>query len=199
MPTPTEPAPAGARRRDALRNEAQIVAAAMGVLADDPEATMQDIADAAGLGRATVYRHFPTREALTEAIGRAAVAEVGAVLAGSRLDEGDPLEALARAIDAIFAVGDRYRVILHAPPSAKDPADCDKADAVAPMTALVRRAQREGALAAGPPADWIVAAIGAVLAAAFQQLAAGTISRAEAPGLVLGTVLGGFGARAGAS
>ena len=194
MPTPTEPAPAGARRRDALRNEAQIVAAAMRLLADDPEATMQDVADAAGLGRATLYRHFPTREALTAAIGRAAVAEVGAVLSASRLDEGDPIEALARAIDAIFAVGDRYRVIIHAPPAVKDPDACDKAEAVGPMAALIERAQREGALAAGPPAEWILAAVGAVIVAAFQQLATGGIPRAEAPRMVMDTILGGFGA-----
>ena len=195
MPTPTEPAPAGARRRDALRNEAQIVAAAMHLLAEDPEATMQDVADAAGLGRATVYRHFPTREALTEAIGLAAITEVGAVLAEGRLDQGDPLEALARAIEAIFAVGDRYRVIAHAPPAGKSPEACARADAAfGPMALLIRRAQRAGALAAGPPPDWINAAMGAVIGAAFRQIGAGTIRRADAPRLVMDAILGGFGA-----
>lgn len=192
MPTPTEPAPSG-RRRDALRNEAQIVATAMRLLADDPEATMQDVAAAAGLGRATVYRHFPTREALTEAIGLAAIDALGAALTACRLDEGDPIAALERGLDAIFTVGERYRVVMHA--GAAAPRKGRRVEAAfRPMREVIERAQAEGALVAGPPPEWLVVAIGALIAAAFGQLAAGTISRDDAPRLVMETALRGFGA-----
>ena len=196
MPRPTEAAPAGGRRRDALRNEARIVAAATHLLADDPEATMQDLADAAGLGRATVYRHFPTREALLEAIGRAAIDEIGAALADERLEEGDPIAALGRAVEAILVVGDRYRVIADGPPAGKTTEmHARAAGAFGPVEALIRRAQREGALAAGPPAEWIVAVTGAMIATAFRQVAAGTVDREDAPGLVVRTLLQGFAAQ----
>lgn len=199
-PAETEPEPGtgGSRRRDALRNEAQIVAAATRLLADDPEATMQDVADAAGLGRATVYRHFPTREGLTRAIELAAIAEVGAALADGRLEEGDPLEALGRAIEVIFEIGDRYRVVAHDPRDGPTPEKREMAEsAFRPMAALLERARLQGALAHEPPLEWVYAAVGAIIGAAFRQLAAGTLTREEAPGVVMRTILGGFG-RAGA-
>ncbi|MBJ7456258.1 MAG: TetR/AcrR family transcriptional regulator [Thermoleophilia bacterium] len=199
MPRPTEAAAPGGRRRDVLRNEARIVAAATHLLADEPEATMQDLADAAGLGRATVYRHFPTREALLEAIGRAAIDEIGSALAGERLHEGDPVAALGRVVEVIFVVGDRYRVIAEGPPAGKTAEmHARAAAAFGPVEALIRRAQGEGALAADVPAEWIVAATGALIATGFRQVAAGTVGRDDVPGLVVRTLLRGFaGGRAG--
>ncbi len=196
MSSPSEPALEG-RRRDVLRNEAQIVAAATRVLADDPEATMQDVADAAGLGRATVYRHFPTRDALTAAIERAAMAEIAAVLADGRLEEGDPLEALGRAVEGLFEVGDRYRVLAGEHRHAPSPAKRESAEAAfRPMAALLDRARRAGALSEDAPLEWVYAAVGAIVGAAVRQVAAGTLARDAAPGMVMRAILGGFGSRA---
>ena len=193
MPSPTEPVEG--RRRDVLRNEAQIVAAATRVLADDPEATMQDVADAAGLGRATVYRHFPTRDALTAAIERAAMAEIAAVLADGRLEEGDPLEALGRAIEGLFEVGDRYRVLASERRHGPSPAKQQMAEAAfRPMSALLDRARRAGALADDVPLEWVYAAVGAIVGAGVRQVATGILAREAAPGMVMRAILGGFGA-----
>ncbi len=67
--------PVGKRRRrrsDAALNRTKLVEAARHLLADDPDATMIQIAAEAGLGRGTAYRHFPTREQLVEAVRRQA-------------------------------------------------------------------------------------------------------------------------------
>jgi AcrR family transcriptional regulator len=57
------------RRRDAQRNRAAIVLAATEVLAEgDPVALMPEIARRAGVGQATLYRHFADRHALTAAV-----------------------------------------------------------------------------------------------------------------------------------
>ncbi|MBO0886369.1 MAG: helix-turn-helix transcriptional regulator, partial [Acidimicrobiales bacterium] len=56
-------------RADARRNRAQILKAAEAVFADHgPGAPIDDVARRAGLGVGTLYRHFPTKEALFEAI-----------------------------------------------------------------------------------------------------------------------------------
>src|SRR5688500_18269218 len=52
------------RRADAERNLERIIAAATTLLAVNPGASMAEIAEASGLVRATLYRHFPTREDL---------------------------------------------------------------------------------------------------------------------------------------
>lgn len=58
------------RRADAERNRSHLVAAARDALRDDPETTMQSVARLAGVGQGTIYRHFPTREALLAEVYR---------------------------------------------------------------------------------------------------------------------------------
>jgi AcrR family transcriptional regulator len=58
-------------RSDALRNRESVLAAATSAFAAaDAEPSMREIARRAGVGVATVYRHFPTREALVDAVYR---------------------------------------------------------------------------------------------------------------------------------
>jgi AcrR family transcriptional regulator len=57
------------QRADARRNRERVLAAAEDVLAaDGMSASMRAVADRAGVGLGTIYRHFPTREALYQAI-----------------------------------------------------------------------------------------------------------------------------------
>lgn len=66
--------PVRAPRSDAVRNRARLVEAATAAFAERGEATsLEDVAQRAGVGIGTLYRHFPTRDALVEAIYRSAV------------------------------------------------------------------------------------------------------------------------------
>src|ERR1041384_5257246 len=89
-----------------------ILEAAAAVLADRGEqASMADVAASAGMARATVYRYFPNREALLEALGRLAVEEAGERLAAGRLEEIPVPDAFERAVRALVAVGDHFVVV----------------------------------------------------------------------------------------
>src|SRR3981081_1744141 len=57
-------------RADALLNRERILAVAYAAFADDPEVSLNTIAKRAGVGAGTLYRHFPTREALILAVYR---------------------------------------------------------------------------------------------------------------------------------
>ncbi len=60
-----------ALRADAARNRAVLLAAASAAFSErGPEVPLEDIARQAGVGIGTLYRHFPTREALVEAVFR---------------------------------------------------------------------------------------------------------------------------------
>jgi AcrR family transcriptional regulator len=67
-----EQAPERRQRSDAALNRAKILDAARRLLADTGDVSMRSIADAAGLGRGTVHRHFQTREELMDAVRRQA-------------------------------------------------------------------------------------------------------------------------------
>jgi AcrR family transcriptional regulator len=94
--TDHEPRPS---RADAARNREQLLAAATRVLGSGSEETsMRAIAREAGVGIATLYRHFPTRESLVEAVYRDQVVRL---TSGARdlLAEAAPAAALRRWMD----------------------------------------------------------------------------------------------------
>src|SRR3954463_15991269 len=107
----TAPQPAR-RRADAERSIARILDAAVDALASDPEASMAEIARRAGVVRATIYVHFPTREALLEAVTHRAIAEVAQVIAAAEPQRGDPAEALARVVAASWQRLGRYHTLV---------------------------------------------------------------------------------------
>jgi AcrR family transcriptional regulator len=106
-----DPAAERVRRVDARRNLEAIVEAAVPLLAERPRASMQQIAAAAGLHRATVHRHFPSRDDLLDELRRrtitASAAELENVVASP---SAEPLDTLERATAALLSVGDRYRL-----------------------------------------------------------------------------------------
>lgn len=71
-------------------------------------ASMNDVAAAAGVARATVYRYFPNRQALLDELAQAAVSDAEARLASARVDEVAPEEGIARAVRALVDVGDSF-------------------------------------------------------------------------------------------
>jgi AcrR family transcriptional regulator len=93
-----------ARRADAELNRSRILDAARASLAESGEASMQSIAKRAGIGQGTLYRHFPTREALVLEVHRRDVAELvdaaPALLAGHL-----PAEALRLWLDRLAYYG----------------------------------------------------------------------------------------------
>ena len=81
-------------RADAVRNRERVLEAAKAVFsAGGPEASLEAVARAAGVGIGTLYRHFPTREALFEAVYRREVQHL-ADLAEQLKQEAAPIDAL---------------------------------------------------------------------------------------------------------
>ncbi|WP_433545592.1 TetR/AcrR family transcriptional regulator [Streptomyces sp. CA-294286] len=101
---------AGSSRADA--NRRRIMDVALMELLRDPDASMDQIARAAGVVRRTVYGHFPSREALIAALTDGAAEAVIAAHTAARAGVDDPAEALARAMLAVWRIADRYRLLV---------------------------------------------------------------------------------------
>ncbi len=96
-----EPASTGRKpRADAARNRDRLLQAAREVFGTGrAEASLEAVARQAGVGIGTLYRHFPTREALFEAVYRHEVDQLAA-LAGTLAKEAGPVEALRQWLQA---------------------------------------------------------------------------------------------------
>ena len=158
------------RPRQALQERVAgaIIEAAARVLAERGEqASMTDVATAAGVARATVYRYFPSREVLLTRLAEVAVAEAGARLASARIGEVPPDEGVTRAVRALADVGDPF-IVLARERVRPDRRQFDSAVA-GPLRQLFERAQAAGAFRADVSTSWLVEAfvglVASVLAA----------------------------------
>jgi AcrR family transcriptional regulator len=187
--------PSGHLRADAERNVRAIIEAAITLLAAEPDASMERVAIAAGVGRATVYRHFASREHLVRAILDQALQDARDAILSSRPEEGTALEALERAVSATLKVADRYRLVRQIPPG--DIELRARAEEVgAPLTAIFERGQRSGELRGDLPPRWMAAALGALIQAVTVALIDGEIRERDATGRVVTTLVDGMTARA---
>jgi AcrR family transcriptional regulator len=113
---------------------------------------MAEIAEAVGVGRATLYRYFPTRDALLQALAEMAMEEMRARIADAGLDTVDVRRGIDRLARILVTGGSKYIAIAPAP--ARDP-DCahdidqqvDQQVGV-PIRALLRRGMADGTLRA---------------------------------------------------
>jgi AcrR family transcriptional regulator len=184
--TPREP---GERRLDARRNLAAILEAARHTLVERPGASMQDIAEAAGVHRATVHRHFASREDLIDALRERSLEELAAGLQAARLDDGPVRPALARATVALLEVSERYRVARFS--ALLGPAAlAHHARMRASVTKVIERGQREEGLRADLPADVLTAAWGGLMVGFLSDLYEGSLDVEQAAGLALQVLLG---------
>jgi AcrR family transcriptional regulator len=171
------------RRADAERNLARIIESATTLLAVNPGASMAEIAEASGLVRATLYRHFPTRDDLIRAMYAEALDDALKAILSVDPEQGKATDAIARVVDALLVVGDRYRILSEQ--RRGYPELREKEQSVgAPLIALVERGQRSGELRDDMPLRWIVAALGSLVNEALRAVGREDIDRAEAGTLV---------------
>jgi AcrR family transcriptional regulator len=136
-------------RADARKNYDQLLGVAGVVLAEEgADASLRDIARRADVGLATLYRHFPTREALLEALLRTGFDQLTAQ-AGQLEASRAPGEALVAWLREFVACAARYRGVVTLMLAAiEDPASALHASCVAMRASgarLLARAQETGA------------------------------------------------------
>ncbi|MFD7665429.1 TetR/AcrR family transcriptional regulator [Streptomyces sp. NPDC059788] len=159
------------QRADARRNHARILAVAeQEVAAHGADASLEQIARTAGVGSATVRRHFPTRRALLEAVSRQRIDALCA-RAHDLADASDSRGALLEWLGEVVAYSVAARGLAAAlayDGAGSDPAHGNSCSAAVEEAAepLLRRAVRDGAVAADgvTVADLITLVVGIVLA-----------------------------------
>jgi TetR/AcrR family transcriptional repressor of mexCD-oprJ operon len=198
----TTPAPAPApattprrRRLDADRSVAAILAAALEALASDPDASMAEIARRAGVVRATIYVHFPTRESLLDAVMEKAVAEVAQAASAAEPRRGEPTDALVRVLRATWRKLDRFQSLLTINTNRLSAEELHRRHlpVLEHFAPLIERGQAAGDFRSDLPLSWHLAVIRSLAHAASFEVQAGRIAEADVEAALLTTVLAAIG------
>jgi TetR/AcrR family transcriptional regulator, mexCD-oprJ operon repressor len=180
-------------RADARRSIAAILDAATACLIRDPQASTSAIARAAGVGRVTLYGHFPSRAELVDAVFARTIREADVALDGVDLD-GDARAALARLVASSWRIVAAHRAVLLAAEQ-ELPAERIRTHHDRPMArvqALVERGQREAVFRADLSAQWLVAVFYTVLHGAAGEIEAGRLTVDDAADAITATLLAAY-------
>ena len=173
-----------------IKND-RILDAAAKVLAKRPDATLQTIANAAGISRTTIFHKYPTRDDLLEALGVDALDRIGKVMEqvpSRRL--GEVATVMLEVTSGLMPLGPRAAFLRFVPSEGKI-LDSYWADAVTPLAIYVAKAQSQGQLRNDLPTRWLIASYVGLLFAAWDEIAEGELGPSQAARLIVDTWLSG--------
>jgi TetR/AcrR family transcriptional regulator, mexCD-oprJ operon repressor len=184
------------RRADAERNIAAILDAGLVCFSRNPDASVAEVAQAAGVGRVTLYGHFPSRQELLDAVFAHALANANAVLEAEVKDHGAASEALSRLIRSSWPILAQHRGLLAAAQRDLPPVRIRRHhdQAMARVERLIARGQQEGDFRTDLPRPWLVATFYSLMHAAAEEVDAGRLDPAQAGGVLATTILAAFAA-----
>ena len=181
MAKQTTPArPQRRRRSDADRSVQAILEAALEALAADSEASMAEIARRAGVVRATIYAHFPTREALLDAVMEHAVAQVADATAAAEPTRGEPEEALERVLRATWQKLGLFHALLAINTARLSTEELHRRHlpVMTHFAPLIERGQRANVFRRDVPVTWHLAVLRAIVHAASAEIRSGRLTEA---------------------
>jgi TetR/AcrR family transcriptional regulator, mexCD-oprJ operon repressor len=189
--TTTPAKPQRRRRSDADRSVEAILEAAPEALAGDPDASMAEIARRAGVVRATIYAHFPTREALLDAVMEHAVAQVAEATASAEPTRGEPVEALERVVRATWQKLDVFHALLAINTARLSAEELHRRHlpVMNHFAPLIERGQKAGVFRRDVPVSWHLAVLRAIVHAASAELRNGRLTEADVEQTMITTAL----------
>jgi AcrR family transcriptional regulator len=173
-----------------------LIDAAVELLARNPGAPLAEIAEAAGVKRVTLHRHFGNRESLLREVALTCLDEMDR--AGKLAAKGSKsyTEALKAIVAALVPVGDRFHFLWNQQnhelwKDRKLKKRLLKEDKE--LSGLVEKAKKEGSIDSSIPTAWVISSIDAIIFAASESIISGAIAANDASELAIRTLFQGMG------
>jgi AcrR family transcriptional regulator len=151
---------------------------------------MAEIARRAGVVRATIYMHFPTRESLLDAVMEHAVAQVADATRAADPTRGEPEEALERVLRATWHKLSDFHALLAINTGRLTTRELHRRHqpVMTLFVPLIERGQKKGVFRSDLPVSWHLAMVRAIAHAASAEVRSGRITEAEVERAMLSTV-----------
>jgi AcrR family transcriptional regulator len=186
-----------ARRRSAVRKDSRsaVLDAAVEVLVADPSASLAEVAEAAGIGRTTLHKHFATRDDLLRAVAHRSIDRWEQVMSAAIAESADAADGGLRGLaEAMISVGAHLAFLWRNPLFDRTADVGHRWKSVEPMALTVlERARAGGHVRADAPGYWLLHTFQALVYVAAESIYDGDLAPNAAPDLVVATFLAGVG------
>jgi AcrR family transcriptional regulator len=170
-----------------------IIEAAFQVLGQDPAASLAEVADRAGVGRATLHRHFKGRDDLMVALASTAMLELDEAVDAATADAPSYTEALRISLAAIIPLADRQWFLSREPVEQDPGVMAGYQRQLKELADAIDAAKAEGCFSPDVPTSWIVQAFDHLIYAAWESVRAGEATADQAAALAWRTLTIGLG------
>ena len=178
-----------------VQSRKAIIEAAVRVLLNDTGASLSEIAQEAGVGRATLYRHFDTKESLLQALARQCLAETDAAMEPIKAQGLKGRTAIEASVAALMPLADRFRFLLNLWSFTEGDEEVNRIyqRQLSELEHSIEEARSAHEIDRHIPTKWIVAAYDHLLYAAWQMIHQGLMTHEQAGSIFTRTLFEGIG------
>lgn len=185
----------GLRRRPETGGRPTLLDVAAEVLVSNPAASLAAVASAAGIGRTTLHKQYPTRQELLVAVAHRALDRCIEAATTAIANAAGP-DVMRELVAGLIPVGAQLAFLFREPSLDDEPAiDKRLCDLDKPIETAIQAAQRAGVLRSDRPQWWFVSSLYALVYVAWEGIKVGRLAPLDATELVVGTLIDGLGAR----
>lgn len=170
----------------------QVLRAAAALLSRKSTSTMDEVAKAAGIGRATLHRHFAGRDALVRALEELGIREFEVAFDNARLDEGTAIDALRRLVAEAQPNAELLAFLVTENQLFEgDQVNEGWARLDARVSALFRRGQQEGDIRIDLSVAWLTEALYGLIGSCAWAVMDGRVAAKDFQYMIIELLLGG--------